>query len=52
MAKLKKIFTRGVMDKDTNRAFIKQGIHRHAENLRFHVNNGDDGIAYNIKGTL
>lgn len=40
------------MDKDTDRAFIKQGIHRDAWNLRFHTNGGDDGVGNNIKGTF
>lgn len=52
MAKTRNIFVRGVMDKDTDRAYIKQGIHRHAENLRFHINDGDDGVANNLKGSL
>lgn len=52
MPKVKKIFNRGVMDKDSDRAYVRQGIHRHAENLRFHTNNGDDGIGDNIRGSL
>ena len=52
MPKIKNLFVRGVMDKDTDRAFISQGLYRHAENLRFQINDGNDGIGNNIKGTL
>lgn len=51
MPKTKNIFVEGIMDKETNRAFIKQGFFRNSECLRFHSNGGDDGIAVNIKGT-
>lgn len=39
------------MDKETDRAFVQQGFTRHVENLRFHTNNGSDGVGNNIKGT-
>jgi len=40
------------MDKDLDRSLIPNGNYRHAENLRFHINDGRDGIATNIKGSL
>lgn len=40
------------MDKDSNPAFIPKQAVRHVENLRFETNDGDDGIAKNIKGTI
>tara|TARA_R110000822_G_scaffold241380_3_gene370704 strand:+ start:10646 stop:14854 length:4209 start_codon:yes stop_codon:yes gene_type:complete len=51
MPKIKNIFTR-VMDKDSNRAYIKQGFSRHIENLRFLHNDENDGVGVNIKGSL
>lgn len=51
MARIKNIFVSGKMDKDTDRAFVNQGLYRHAENLRFQVNDGNDGIGSNIKGS-
>jgi len=39
------------MDKDTNRSLARQGVYRHAENLRFQTNDSDDGVGKNIKGT-
>ena len=50
--KLKRLFTAGVMDKDTSPSFMENGKYRHAENLRFHTNNGQDYEGENIKGTL
>ena len=51
MAKMKSIFTR-VMDKDSDRAFVKQGFSRQIENMRFLHNDANDGIGVNIKGSL
>lgn len=52
MPKIKNIFLRSVMDKESDKAFIKQGLTRHVENLRFGTNEGHDGVGVNIKGTL
>jgi len=49
MATIKNVFTQGIMDKDTDKSLIK--TYRHAENLRFHINDGNDGVGVNIKGT-
>lgn len=51
MSKLINTFHGGRMDKDTDKAFIKPDRYRHAENLRFHTNNGNDGTGVNPKGT-
>lgn len=40
------------MNKDTSKSLIKNSQYRHAENLRFHVNNGGDGTGVNVKGTV
>lgn len=52
MAKLTSLFSNGVMEKDLDRSFIPNGSFRNAQNLRFHINEGNDGVATNIKGTL
>lgn len=51
MPKIKNIFSIGVQDKDTNKAFVRNGRTRHVENIRFHTNDGDDGVGKSIKGT-
>lgn len=52
MPKLLNTFIEGKMNKDTSKSLIKNTQYRHAENLRFHINNGDDGTGVNIKGTV
>jgi hypothetical protein len=52
MAKLRSLFTNGVMEKDLDRSLVPNGSTRNVENLRFHINDGKDGIGTNIKGTL
>jgi hypothetical protein len=52
MAKLTSIFSNGIMEKDLDRSLVPNGSYRNAENLRFHINDGKDGTATNIKGTL
>lgn len=49
MPKIKNVFTE-VMDKDNDRAFVRQGFTRHVENIRFHTNDGNDNVGTNIKG--
>ena len=49
---IKNLFIGGIMDKDTHKSFVKAGVFRHAENLRFYINNGEDGTGVNIKGSL
>jgi hypothetical protein len=52
MAKLTSVFSNGIMEQDLDRSLVPNGSYRKAENLRFHINDGKDGIATNIKGTL
>jgi len=52
MAKLRSLFTNGKMEKDFDRSLVPNGSTRDVENLRFHINDGKDGIGTNIKGTL
>ena len=51
MPRIKNIFAEGKMDKESSPAYVQQGFHRHAENLIFRGNSGDDGEAKNIKGS-
>lgn len=51
MPKLTNIFASGKMNKDIAESLMKQDEYAHAENLRFHINDGNDGIGVNIKGT-
>lgn len=52
MTKVLNTFTKGIMLKDLDLSLIPQDAYRHAENIRFNVNNGNDGIGNNIRGTL
>lgn len=52
MTKVLNTFTKAVMLKDMDMSLIPQDSFRHAENLRFSINNGDDGIGNNIRGSL
>ena len=52
MTAIRNIFNRGAQDKDSDKSAVPNGMTRHVENLRFHTNNGKDGIGVNIKGTL
>ncbi len=51
MPKIKNTFVAGKMDKDTSKSLIIPNSHFHAENLRFHINDGGDGIGKSTKGT-
>lgn len=50
-AEITNIFTRGVMDKDTNPIWLENGKITHAENLRF-FNDSSNGVPVNIQGNV
>ena len=52
MPKLLNTFVKGVMNKDLDLSLITQDTFIHAENLRFTVNDGNDGTGNNLKGTI
>ncbi len=52
MPKLLNTFHRGIMDTDTDKSLTRIDRYRRAENLRFHINDENDGVGVNIKGTV
>jgi len=52
MAKLRNVFVEGKMRKDTAKELLPQTSFVHAENLRFHINDGADGKGKSPKGSL
>ena len=52
MAKIRNVFTDGKMNRDIAKEFMPQTSYRLAENLRFHINDGDDGKGKSPKGSL
>lgn len=52
MPRIKNIFSRSIMDKQRDRAFLEKHAYRHAENLRFSTSGSNDGIGKKIKGSL